>query len=85
MRGEYQYASRTFFDPSNVLANSRGAYGLVHASIGYTPAQGHWSVALWGRNLTDKVVRAGYAGGSPPLGHFVTNPRTFGIRINYTR
>jgi len=38
----------------SVLANSRGAYALVHAFIGHAPAQGHWRVALWDRNLTAK-------------------------------
>ncbi|HXN09753.1 MAG TPA: hypothetical protein VN859_00810, partial [Steroidobacteraceae bacterium] len=83
VRAEYQYVSSTFFDPSNVAINQRPAYSLVNASIGYSPGQRHWEIALWGKNLTDKVVPSGFNAGSPPDEFYVSDPRTYGARINY--
>ena len=83
IRAEYQYVSSTFFDPSNVSINQRPAYSLVNSSIGWSPGQRHWEFALWGKNLTDKVVPSGFNAGSPPDEFYVSDPRTYGARINY--
>jgi iron complex outermembrane receptor protein len=82
VRASYQYVSLTYFDPSNVPINARPAYSLVNASIGYSPDT-HWQFALWGKNLTDKVVPSGFNAGSPPDEYYVSDPRTYGARINY--
>ena len=84
IRGEYQYVSKTFFDPSNVPINSRPDHNLFNASIGFTPAHSKWQFVVWGRNLGDKVVPSGFHAGSPPPEFYVSDPRTFGVRINYT-
>ncbi len=83
VRGEYQYTTRTFFDPSNVLIASRPTFSLVNASIGYSPAHSHWTVALWGKNLADTQYLNGILG-STNITAPVGDPRTFGVRINYT-
>jgi len=83
VRGEYQYTSLTYFDPTNEPVGSRPAYSLVNASIGYSPAHSHWTVALWGKNLGDTQYINGINAASiitAPVG----DPRTFGVRINYT-
>lgn len=84
LRGEYQYVGQTYFDPSNLPINSRPAYSLVNASAGFTPPNSHWTFAVWGKNLGDKLVPSGYGAGSPPPAYFVSDPRTFGVRINYS-
>jgi len=83
VRGEYQYQAKTYFEPSNVPIASRPADGMFDASIGYSPAHSHWTVALWGKNLTNQIIPTGLGGGNP-LGLFVSDPRTFGLRVNYT-
>lgn len=83
VRGEYIYNARTYFDPSNVAIASRPNYTLLNASIGYSPPHSHWTVALWGKNMADSMyVNGGNYGGSitAPVG----DPRTFGVRVNYT-
>ncbi len=56
VRGEYQYTSKTQMDPTNLPITQRPAFDLINASIGYSPANSHWTVALWGKNLADKAV-----------------------------
>jgi len=68
---------------SQTLIASRPAVSLVDASIGYSPAHSHWTVALWGKNLTNQIYAVGLGGGNPP-GLFVSDPRTYGLRVNYT-
>jgi len=82
VRMEYQYTSQVFFDPTDVSISSRPAISLVGASIGYAPANSHWTVALWGKNLTDQQYITGISIGTPfsaPVG----DPRTFGLRVEY--
>ena len=83
VRAEYQYTSRTYFDPTNLPIASRPAYSLVNASIGYSPAHSHWTVALWGKNLADTMYINGL-GASNTITAPVGDPRTFGVRINYS-
>lgn len=83
VRATYEYTSRVFFDPSNALVASRAPLNLVGASITYSPAHSHWTVGVWGKNLTNDLYINGISAGSTisaPNG----DPRTFGLRINYT-
>ena len=81
-RVEYQYVSSVFFDPTDVSISERPAINLVGASIGYEPANSHWTVALWGKNLTDQQYITGFGTGTP-LTAPVGDPRTFGVRVEY--
>ncbi len=83
VRGEYQYTAKTQMDPTNLPITQRPAFDLVNASMGYSPAGSHWTVALWGKNLADKQYLIGANLGSFVVGS-AGDPRTFGVRINYT-
>jgi iron complex outermembrane receptor protein len=81
-RIEYQYVSKVFFDPTDVKISERAPLSLIGASIGYEPANSHWKVAIWGKNLTDQQYITNFSTGTPitaPAG----DPRTFGVRIEY--
>ena len=67
------------------------AYDLLHARIGY--AADNWSVALWGRNLTDEDYAVhGLYFANDPRDNFGRNavyeqlgePRTYGVRLGYS-
>ncbi|WP_116368631.1 TonB-dependent receptor [Parahaliea mediterranea] len=67
------------------------AFDLLHMRIGYSAD--NWSVALWGRNLTDEdyFVRGFGSFGNDPRKAYVTEPylqygepRTFGVYGRYT-
>ena len=87
-RGEYQYTSETFFNPSNIPIMSQPAYSLTNASIGYNSPDGRWQAVLWGKNLSDEQyvlnVAVGGAAYSPHVTAPIGAPRTFGVRLNYT-
>jgi len=81
-----------FFSNSNrVVPNlddvRSDAYELWNASVGYESA--HWSLKLWGRNLTDEdyAVRGFYFGNDPrtgyePNGWFqLGEPRRYGVTL----
>jgi len=83
VRAEYQYTSLTYLDPTNLPISTRPAFSLVNASIGYSPAHSHWTIALWGKNLADTMYVNGFSAGSF-VEDAVSDPRTFGVRVNYT-
>jgi iron complex outermembrane receptor protein len=82
VRAEYDYVSKMYLDPTNVAIATRPDVNLINASIGYSPAGAHWTVSLWAKNLENNIYINGIAAGSTITAP-VTDPRTFGIRINY--
>lgn len=59
------------------------AYGLLDGRIGLNPEDRNWTVALWGRNLTDEEARANvieFLGGDVGL---YNPPRTYGVEFGY--
>jgi iron complex outermembrane receptor protein len=83
VRAEYAYTGKIYYDPTNAPISARAAFSLVNASIGYTPPHSHWTVALWGKNLTDTQYSTGFAAASV-FAVSVGDPRTYGLRVNYT-
>lgn len=84
IRGEFNYQSLVQFDPTNLPLDSQPAFTLVNGSIGYSPAHSHWTVSVWGRNMADTKYLVGAQTGGTILGGAVGDPRTFGVRVNYT-
>lgn len=83
LRGEYQYTGKMYFDPTNLPQAGQAPYSVVNGSIGYSPAHSHWTVSLWGKNMTDARYFVGNQAATIWAGA-VGDPRTFGVRINYT-
>lgn len=83
-RGEYNFQSKVYFDPTNVEVDSQRAYSIINGSIGYSPANSHWTVAIWGKNMADTRYVVGAQTGGGCLCGAVGDPRTFGLRVNYT-
>ena len=65
-------------------------YDIFNLSMNYETS--HWTISLWGKNLTDKDVetRGFLFGNDPAIGYEAQNfvqlgaPRTFGISTSYT-
>jgi iron complex outermembrane receptor protein len=77
--------SRVYFNPENTLALSQEGYEQLSARLGYDSADGRWSVALWGRNLTDEEVCSNVL---PLLGSAaglcsIDTLRSYGLRFAY--
>lgn len=47
----YSYTTRVYFDPADV--SYQGGYGLLNARAQWTPPSGHWTVSVYGRNITN--------------------------------
>ncbi len=83
-RGEYGYKSRQYFTVVNDDLQTTPSYGLLNASVGYTPPGGNWTIVAYGRNLTNEeyIVSSGsftaVPSGTPG------DPRTYGLRATYS-
>ena len=82
-RFDLYYQSRTYFDATNNLLESQGAYATVNASATYIFSEGGWQAQLWGKNLTDKLYIVSAAANGVEPAASVAPPRTFGLRLSY--
>lgn len=86
-RLSYVWQSEIFFTVFNIDAASEPSYGLLDARLAYTAADGRWSVAAFGKNLTNETyftnqILTGTVYGAEfvgPLGP----PRTYGVELAY--
>jgi len=77
----WYYNSGYPWDASNLY--SQPAYRILNATVGYTDPSQHWTVKLWGTNLTNQYyaeINYRYS-----LGNFVQDapPRMFGVTLSY--
>lgn len=84
LRGEYEYMSRFFHQPGEFRGFSRAPTNLFNARLGFTSLDRRWSLALFGKNLTDEryVGHAFVVLGAPHAS--ITPPRTFGIEMHFS-
>lgn len=94
-RVDYSYRDDYYTDPNNTKTRTLASgdtvqygwvdsYSLLNARIALEDEAGKWSVALWGRNLTDKYyltdTSRDFFG---TLNHFAGTPRTYGVDVKY--
>ncbi|HPE29911.1 MAG TPA: TonB-dependent receptor [Parvularculaceae bacterium] len=85
---EASYTGDHFLDFANDPDGFQDGYLLVNARLGLRLTSG-FSVALWGRNLTDKDYRVDFVGDLPPalfLGskaQVLGAPRTYGVEVEF--
>ena len=83
IRAEYRWQDEFFYDVDNSPVNRQEEYGLLSANVGVRSANGHWTVELWGKNLTDELYTTHAI---PFLGdRFVLYgaPKTYGLRVRW--
>lgn len=83
LNGDLNYTSPTDFDISNHPLSRSEVITLYNATISFTSADGRYVVGLWGRNLGDKSYANSLIFNSQPQ-VVAGDPRTFGLRLNYT-
>ncbi|MBL8773333.1 MAG: TonB-dependent receptor [Phenylobacterium sp.] len=87
-RVEYAYRSRVYFSQFNHIETSQGGFALVNARVTLAEPSGRWTLAAFGRNLTDKdyleYISEANGGGVPPgnvVSGFYAAPRTYGLEL----
>ena len=86
-RVDYSYQSKSYFDASNIAAQTQDAFSNVDARIGVTSPDKTWEIALWGKNLGDELIRT-YATNYPLYQQLLVPyapPRTYGVTLTYRR
>ncbi len=84
--GDASYRDRVFYSLANRLQNSQSGYWLLNARLAVTSLDEKWELAIWGRNLTDKLyVSQSYDnfGGIFPSQNYLGDPVTYGATLSY--
>lgn len=84
-RLDYLYTSKYFFDPNNIPTQTQPGYSMVDGRIALASPDDHWELALWGKNLGDKLV-ATYITAFAPYHQVLVPyapPRTFGVTLTF--
>jgi iron complex outermembrane receptor protein len=80
LAGNYFHSSGWYGEPDNQLRQP--AYNLIDASLYWHLQNKHYSIGLWGRNLSNELVYAALAGNAVTSLSQYTPPRTYGIKFN---
>jgi iron complex outermembrane recepter protein len=81
LRADYKYKGQHYFEVEQWEAGNEGGYGLLDGRVSFFSPDESWEVALWGRNLTDKVYRSQVqsgVNGTIGISRF-GDPRTYGV------
>jgi iron complex outermembrane receptor protein len=77
----YFHSAEFFVAPANV--GRQGAYGLVNASVSWTDASDHYSVKVWGKNITDTKYNTSMLESAPGMDVVRGYPATYGLTAGY--
>ncbi|MGV3481931.1 MAG: TonB-dependent receptor [Sphingobium sp.] len=88
VQGDFYHQSRVFFTGFNNLNDRYGqqsSYEIVNGRIGFDTTDKRWSIALFGRNLTNRVYKQNVI---RALGFFgqldlLAPPRTYGVQLGF--
>ena len=84
-RVDYAVQSKMYFDATNIPNQTQAGYENVDARFTLTAPDADWSVSLWGKNLTDELVRT-YATNYTPFQQLLVPylpPRTYGLTLSF--
>jgi len=79
------YKDQVYFSQFNHDALSQDAVTTVNANILLSSPDEHWTVNLWGKNLTDEEIYMGtfILNSSRTNAGFMAPPRTYGLTVGY--
>ena len=84
-RLDYMYTSKYFFEVTNIPTQTQFGYSMVDGRVALSSPDDHWELALWGKNLGDKLV-ATYVTAFAPYAQVLVPyapPRTFGVTLTF--
>lgn len=77
----YSWQSKLYWATDNLVEEP--SYGLLDARVAIGPKNGKWSVAIWGKNLTDKLYRTNVIQFSGDEVSQFGQPRTYGLDLTF--
>ncbi|MCC5862362.1 MAG: TonB-dependent receptor [Gammaproteobacteria bacterium] len=82
--GEFSYRASSFQQPQNQPLDRLESRNQVNARATWYPADGNWSVSLWGNNLFDRdaFIRRGRDFLGNQWAKY-NDPRTYGVELRY--
>lgn len=84
-RVDYYDQSKMYFAPSNIEAQEQEGYHNWDARASLTSPDDRWEIAVWGKNLSDELVRT-YVTAFAPYQQLLTPyapPRTWGVTLTW--
>jgi iron complex outermembrane receptor protein len=84
VQGDYASRDEFYSNPNNQPVTLNESLSLLNGRIGWNSPQGTWSVAVWGKNLTDEATQIWNTRsflGIPRASY--TEPRTYGLSVRW--
>lgn len=81
------YRSKVYYSLGNNGQSAQDAIWLWSGRAGLVSADEHWSISVWGKNLTDKFYKTqsyDNLGGIFPSQNYLGMPRSYGISVKYS-
>ncbi|HEY0746017.1 MAG TPA: TonB-dependent receptor [Steroidobacteraceae bacterium] len=86
VRADYSFRTQFWYEADNTPINRQGGYGIVNGRATYDLPGGHWTVAAYGLNLTNKFYHTNVQDVTAALGVAfagVSPPREWGGELHY--
>lgn len=82
---EVAFKDDVFFTPQNVEALGQSSTTVVNANLAFASSNEKWTLNLWGKNLTDKLIYTGsfVINTTRSNAGMLAPPRTFGATLGY--
>jgi iron complex outermembrane receptor protein len=84
VQGDYASRDEFYSNPNNLPVTLNESLSLLNGRVGWNSPQGTWSVAAWGRNLTDEEAQIWNTRsflGIPRASY--NEPRTYGLSVRW--
>ncbi|MFT5710843.1 MAG: iron complex outermembrane receptor protein [Halioglobus sp.] len=82
---DISWRDEAYLEANNQPSNLRDDYWLVNARLALESSDGDWSIAAWGKNLTDEAYQV-YLNDLPAFGWLLNGyaaPRTYGVTVAF--
>lgn len=79
------YTDKQYLDEFNRAPMLADGYKLYDAHLTYRPDSEHWSLTLWGKNLSDEkeIFDASFSATGRVVSKRFIDPRTYGLSVNF--
>lgn len=83
VRVDYTDQSKMYFEASNTPFEVQEGYDLLDARMALRASDGDWEVAVWGKNLTDELIKSHIVAFAPYRQelNLYQPPRTWGVTL----